>query len=84
MPEIRVKINWDKPEKQYWLNKYNIDLALSAYCPNTKFEVEEIEDESKEDPISKLARTYKQIKEAKKKFRMLRAKGRPKRLKEEK
>jgi len=48
MPEIRVKINWDKPEKQYWLNKYNIDLALSAYYPNTKFEVEEIEDEPKE------------------------------------
>jgi len=43
MPKTRVEIKWDKPEKQYWLNKYNIDLALSAYCPNTKFEVEEIE-----------------------------------------
>jgi len=41
MPEITVKINWDKPKDKNWLNQYNIETALSAYCPNTKFEVKE-------------------------------------------
>ncbi len=41
MPEITVKIIWDKPEDTNWLNQYNIQTALSAYCPNTKFKVKE-------------------------------------------
>ena len=50
MGEIRVEIKWDSPKDKRWLNKDNIAIALSAYCPNTKFGVEEIEDEPKEDP----------------------------------
>lgn len=44
MPEITVKISWDMPKDKNWLNKYNILLALSHYCPNTRFEVEELAD----------------------------------------
>lgn len=40
--ETIVKITWDKPEEQHWLNAYNIKIALSSYCKNTKFEVEEL------------------------------------------
>jgi hypothetical protein len=40
--ETTVKITWDTPEEQGWLCSENIKLALSAYCKNTKFEVEEI------------------------------------------
>lgn len=41
--EITVKIKWDKPEEQAWLNADNISIALHAYCKNTKFEVKEIQ-----------------------------------------
>lgn len=41
MPEISVKIIWNKPKDKDWLNQDNIALALSAYCPNTNFEVSE-------------------------------------------
>lgn len=44
MPEITVKISWDMPKDKNWLNKYNILLALGHYCPNTRFEVEELAD----------------------------------------
>jgi len=49
MPKITVTIIWDDPNDTNWLNQYNIQTALSAYCPNTKFEVkEEIGNEEKE------------------------------------
>jgi hypothetical protein len=38
--ETIVKINWDKPEMKEWLCADNIKIALSAYCKNTKFNVE--------------------------------------------
>jgi len=34
-----VKIEWDQPQDQNWLNPDNIALALHAYCRNTKFKV---------------------------------------------
>jgi hypothetical protein len=37
-----VIIEWDEPKDAAWLCPENIKLALSAYCPNTKFEVERI------------------------------------------
>jgi len=40
--EITVKIEWDKPDDKNWLNQFNIETALSAYCKNTKFKVTEI------------------------------------------
>ena len=40
--EIVVKIEWDKPKEQQWLNPDNISLALHAYCKNTKFKVREL------------------------------------------
>ena len=42
MPEIMVNIEWDNPNEQQWLNPDNIKQALSAYCPNTNFEVKEV------------------------------------------
>lgn len=41
---ICVEIEWDSPEEPLWLCPENIKIALSAYCPNTKFEVREIEE----------------------------------------
>ncbi len=52
MPEITVKIIWDKPKDKDWLNKYNILLALGHYCPNTRFEVEELKDKSSTAPLT--------------------------------
>ena len=40
--ETIVKITWDEPQMKEWLCPDNIKLALSAYCTNTKFEVEEV------------------------------------------
>ena len=37
----RVQIEWDKPEEPLWLCADNIQIALSAYCKNTKFKVTE-------------------------------------------
>jgi len=45
MPSIKVEIKWDKPEEKPWLCPDNINVALSAYCKNTKFEVTEIQDQ---------------------------------------
>jgi len=39
MPKIVIKIKWDWPDEEFWLNKDNVAVALHAYCPNTKFEV---------------------------------------------
>jgi hypothetical protein len=57
MPKIFVVIEWDEPEDQEWLNPFNIELALSAHCENTVFEVREVklaplipEGEEKEGP----------------------------------
>jgi hypothetical protein len=44
MPEIKVKIKWDKPKDKNWLNNNNIVVALSRYCKNTKFDVIELKD----------------------------------------
>ena len=40
---IIVKISWDYPDEKFWLNPENIEKVLKAYCPNTNFEVEELE-----------------------------------------
>ena len=40
--ETIVKIKWDEPKEQAWLNADNISLALHSYCKNTKFEVESV------------------------------------------
>ena len=42
MPQIIVRIEWDKPEDEFWLNEDNIAIALHAYCKNTKFIVKEV------------------------------------------
>lgn len=47
--EILVKITWDKPQEQAWLCAHNIQIALEAYCINTKFNVEELKVVSKMD-----------------------------------
>lgn len=44
MPSRIVKIEWDVPDDRNWLNKYSIELVLNEYCPNTIFEVTDIED----------------------------------------
>jgi len=41
--EAKVSIKWNEPKDQDWLCPQNIEIALSAYCKNTKFEVTEIE-----------------------------------------
>ena len=42
--ETTVKIKWDKPEEQDWLCDENIQIALRAYCTNTKFEVTDLKE----------------------------------------
>lgn len=41
--ETIVKIKWDEPSDKNWLCPDNIKIALSAYCPNTNFEVGEVD-----------------------------------------
>ena len=48
--ETTVKIIWDEPQDENWLCPENIQIALSAYCTNTKFEV------TKAIPIEPLVR----------------------------
>ncbi len=47
--KTNVTIEWDKPKEKHWLCPDNIQIALSAYCKNTKFKVTtlEITDEHK-------------------------------------
>lgn len=40
--KTKVEIEWDKPEEQLWLCADNIQIALSAYCKNTRFNVKDI------------------------------------------
>jgi len=42
--ETIVKIKWDKPKEQAWLCDANIQIALRAYCKNTKFEVNDLDE----------------------------------------
>jgi hypothetical protein len=42
MPKTLVEIEWDKPDEKEWLNVFNIRIALSQCCPNTKFIVKEV------------------------------------------
>ena len=46
--ETIVKITWDKPKEQLWLNKDNIKYCLQKTCKNTKFDVECLDDLKKE------------------------------------
>jgi len=46
MREIKVKIEWDNPDDENWLNVFNIHLALSSVCRNTKFRVTNLDDAS--------------------------------------
>jgi len=43
MPGIIVRIEWDWPDEQHWLNPDSVALALHAYCENTRFSVTELE-----------------------------------------
>lgn len=38
-----VEIEWDITEKNHWLCPENIQIALEACCPNTKFKVKKVE-----------------------------------------
>lgn len=49
MPSVKVKIEWDVPDYKNWLNAFNIGLALSKFCKNTKFKVTEIASKEEED-----------------------------------
>ena len=42
MKTIDVRIAWDKPDEQHWLNADNIKTALEAHCCNTNFTVTEL------------------------------------------
>jgi hypothetical protein len=42
MPSKIVKIEWDKPDDVNWLNRFNIELVLSAYCTHTNFRVTDV------------------------------------------
>ncbi len=42
MPSTIVQIEWDQPDDVNWLNRFNIELALSAYCKNTHFMVTDV------------------------------------------
>jgi len=48
MPKIKVEIEWDKPNEKNWLNEFNIETALAAYCRNTKFKVRQIKYRNKQ------------------------------------
>jgi len=37
MPKISVTITYDKPLDKLWLNPDALVVALSKYCPRTKF-----------------------------------------------
>jgi len=52
--ETIVKIEWDKPEDRNWLNQLNIEIALSAYCKNTKFKVTELNPALQQETNNKL------------------------------
>ena len=41
MPEVFVRIKWDKPERKEWLPPGNIQLCLNNQCRDTVFEVTE-------------------------------------------
>ena len=43
MPKIRVEIEWDWPDEDFWLNADNIAIALHQVCTKTNFTVTEIE-----------------------------------------
>lgn len=38
-----VTIEWDEPKEKGWLCADNIAIALRAYCPNTRFNVSEMD-----------------------------------------
>lgn len=40
--KVIVEIEWDEPQEEGWLCPDNIEIALSAYCLNTKFKVRSI------------------------------------------
>jgi len=42
--KTKVEIKWDTPKDQDWLCDKNIEIALSAHCKNTKFEVSELKE----------------------------------------
>lgn len=43
MPSLTVKIEWNEPEDEHWLNADNVAICLHAYCKNTKFKVQEVD-----------------------------------------
>ena len=49
--KTKVEIEWDKPKTKGWLCTDNIQIALSAYCQNTKFSVKEFNELSGSEAI---------------------------------
>ena len=53
MPKRIVTIEWDNPDEYNWLNPFNIETALSAYCKNTKFKVTDFKETEHEEKKEK-------------------------------
>ena len=61
MPSIVIKVTWDIPDRQDWLNPHHLELILSEYCRNTAFEITELTKEGEifiEDAPSGQRRLY--------------------------
>lgn len=52
--ETFVKITWNKPQMKEWLCADNIKIALSKYCENTTFEVEELIEVDEDEDNNKI------------------------------
>ena len=50
MPKIRVEIEWDWPDEEFWLNADNIAIALHQVCTKTNFKVTELDSPPTETP----------------------------------
>lgn len=51
MPEVFVRIKWDKPDNKEWLPPSNIKLCLSNQCSGTMFEVTEYSPKDVEEAV---------------------------------
>ena len=50
MPRRVFVVDWDNPDDDNWMNRYNLKLALSEVCTNTRFQITDITDP--ENPLS--------------------------------
>jgi len=40
MPFMDIRIEWEDPSDQYWMNPDNLKYCLRKTCPNTNFKIE--------------------------------------------